>query len=238
MKRVHVSLHDVCPLFEPALDLALELCARVGVRPGLLVVPDFHGRGSLRRSPAFVEKLKRLAGLGSEIFLHGYYHRGDASRGGLGALWFQRLLSSSEAEFGALDLAIARRRIDDGLALFHELGLPVHGFVPPAWVMPKELLPLLATRGVRYSETHLEIFDPLADRAQPSLVLNFATRSRMRLHSSIAFTRWARPLSRLLPARIALHPGDVRSQVARREVEGLLSWGRGSFVTRAAELFT
>jgi hypothetical protein len=148
VKRVHVSLHDVCALFKPELDAALELCERVGVRPALLVVPDFHGRGSLRRTPAFVDKLKRLVDRGSEIF------------------------------------------------------------------------------------------DPLADRAQRSLVLNFATRSRMRLHSSIAFTRWARPLSRLLPARIALHPGDVRSQLARREVERLLRWGRGSFVAGASELFT
>jgi hypothetical protein len=103
--------------------------------------------------------------------------------------------------------------------------------------MPKALLPALAERGLRYCETHFEIFDPLARRARPSLVLNFATRTRIRLHSSIAFTRCARSLSRFVPARIALHPGDLRSRLARSEVERLLSWGRGCYVSRAGELF-
>src|SRR5690349_15063304 len=106
---VHVSIHDVSPAWEREIDVALEMTHAVGVRPALLVVPDFHGKAPLEKHPAFVERLRALEADGHEVFLHGYYHRARAfddperrHEGGLGARlrhgFAQRVVSASEAE--------------------------------------------------------------------------------------------------------------------------------------------
>jgi hypothetical protein len=46
----------------------------------------------------------------------------------------------------------------------------------------------------------------------------------------------ATAFSALAPTRIAIHPLDMRSPSLRRELERLLSWGRGRSVSRAREL--
>ena len=40
---VHVSIHDVTPAFAREIDVALTMAHRAGMRPALLVVPNFHG---------------------------------------------------------------------------------------------------------------------------------------------------------------------------------------------------
>ena len=44
---VHVSIHDVSPAWEREVDVALEMAHAAGVRPALLVVPNFHGRAPI-----------------------------------------------------------------------------------------------------------------------------------------------------------------------------------------------
>jgi predicted deacetylase len=121
--------------------------------------------------------------------------------------------------------------LDLGLGMFAELGLPLRGFVPPAWVFPKRLLPELASRGIRYTEDHFGVSDPVSGERRVSGVLNFATRSRLRLMCSTAYVRLARDVLRALPLRIAIHPADMRNPLALRETVRLLDWARGDFVS-------
>ncbi|MFZ5897125.1 MAG: DUF2334 domain-containing protein [Myxococcota bacterium] len=238
---VHVAIHDVCPPFGMEVDYAVRLCRARGTMPALLVVPNHHGAAPLADAPAFVRHVRALSAEGSQILLHGLYHSSQfraaaAPRGSFGRFWRQRVASAGEAEFGELDRAEAAARLDAGLRLFAELELPVHGFVPPAWILPRRLLPALAERNIRYTENHFGVFDPVSGRERPSLVMNFATRTRLRLLSSVAFTRVARLLRGKLPLRIAIHPGDMRNPLALRETVRLLDWARGHFVDRVDQL--
>jgi len=225
---ISVSIHDVSPAFEGEIDDALAACSEVGAKPALLVVPNFHGKWPLDRYPAFVDRLRGLASAGHEIILHGFFH---ASEGG--SFFAQKIASAGEAEFADLARDEGERRIDDGAKMLKELGLEPAGFIAPAWQMARWVLPALASRGFRYAEDHLHVYDPAAGRRKRSLVLNFASRTPARLWSSVAFVRAATPLRRVLRTRIAIHPGDMRSEFLRREVRRVLAAPRAFVDARA-----
>ena len=148
----------------------------------------------------------------------------------------QRVVSSNEAELASVPEGEGRARIAEGERLLHEAGLRIDGFVPPAWAMPGWLLGALGERGYRFTEDHLRVYDPQAGRSRASVVLNWASRSPARLLSTVAWcrsARWARPL---VPARIAIHPADMRVTLLRREIQGALEWARGDIVARGAGL--
>lgn len=253
---VHVSIHDVSPAWEREVDLALEMAHEAGVRPALLVVPDYHGRAPLSEHPAFIERLRALEADGHEIYLHGYYHRarkweehgrdrhtGDAMMArGLHArvrhAFAQKVVSAGEAEFSDVSREEALARLDAGERMLAAAGLTVTGFVAPAWSMPDWVLRLLGDRGYRFTEDHLRIHDPSTGRSRPSVVLNYASRTPTRLLSSVAWCRLARPTRRVLPARIAIHPADMRYALLRSEITSLLEWAAGDFVTTGCALFS
>ncbi len=245
---VHVSIHDVSPAWAPEIDVALDMAHAAGVNPALLVVPDFHGRAPLGEHPAFLERLRKLEASGHEIYLHGYYHRSrthdDPTRAerprGLDRLrhtFAQKVVSGSEAEFSDVSKEEALARLDAGEKTLRDAGLTIRGFVAPAWSMPAWVLSLLGTRGYRFTEDHLQIHDPQAEKSRVSVVLNYASRTPARLFSSVAWCRLARPARRLLPARIAIHPADMRFALLRGEVSSLLDWARGDFARTGTELF-
>ena len=236
--KVHVSLHDVSPAFSSEVTEAIELCETFGIKPALLVVPNHHGRAPLEDDEAFVEGLQSLQARGFETFLHGYFHRSDPTQGkGLRGFFRQKIVSAGEAEFAALDEREGTTRLDRGLELLERLKLRVDGFVAPAWSFSPWLLPALKKRAIRYTEDHLRIYDPAHDRVRASLVLNFATRSNRRLASTVFYCRAARPLGALLPTRIAIHPGDMRSKIAKHEVASLLAWAAKGTVVAGPGLF-
>ena len=240
---VYVSIHDVSPAWSAELEDALHMCARVDVRPGLLVVPDYHRRAALQHSPSFCQRLRDLQHQGHDILLHGFFHEGQQAHGGasirsrLGWLIAQRLMTAGEAELHDLNIEEGRARVEDGERVLREAGLRVDGYVAPGWSMPPWLVPLLAARGYRYSEDHLRIYDPVGRRARPSVVLNWATRSPGRVLSTIAWCRIARHARGFVPARIAIHPADLRVLAVRREIARLLEWAKGDCLEHAAELF-
>jgi uncharacterized protein len=241
---VHVSIHDVSPAWEREVDDALELAHAASVKPALLVVPDFHGRAPLVDHPRYVDRLRKLQTEGHEIYLHGYYHRARAlhehdetSRPSRARYFFaQRVVSGGEAEFSDLSMAEAAARLDAGERMLRDAGLAIDGFVAPAWSMPRGVLGLLGERGYGYTEDHLRVYDPVARSARPSLVLNFASRTPLRLLSTALYCRLARPARRMLPTRIAIHPADMRFLLLRREVGDLLAWASGDFVERGKDL--
>jgi uncharacterized protein len=273
---IHVSIHDVSPVWEREVDVALEMAHEAGVRPALLVVPDYHGRAPLSDHPAYIDRLRELEADNHEIYLHGYYHRarkwneaererdttsksqlgvpavsrlGQESakptpRGGWGGAprlrhaFAQKVVSASEAEFSDVSRDEALARLDDGERMLKDAGLTIRGFVAPAWSMPSWVLELLGERGYRFTEDHLRVHDPAAGASRPSVVLNYASRTPARLLSSVAWCRLARPARRFLPARIAIHPADMRYALLRAEVASLLDWGADDFVDSGSALFS
>jgi predicted deacetylase len=238
---VHVSVHDVSPATADEVERALAMCAAVGARPALLIVPNFHGESPLLDDGPFCARLRELQATGHEIYLHGFFHHSApryAPRAGNPLAWIfaQRVVSSGEAEMSDVSPDEGAARIEEGERILRTAGLRVDGFVAPAWSMPSWLLPQLAARGCRFTEDHLRVYDPAAGRARASVVLNWASRSPGRLLTTIAWCRAAKYARILVPARIAIHPADMRFSVLRREVERLLAWARGDIVQRGAEL--
>jgi predicted deacetylase len=240
---VHVSIHDVSPLWVHEVEAALELCGSVGARAALLVVPNLHGRSPLLGDESFCKRLRALQARGHEVYLHGFYHRSREQHDGTGAsnrlawLFAQRVVSSGEAEMSDVSAQEGRRRLDEGERVLQAAGLRIDGFVPPAWSMPRWLRPALAARGCRYTEDHLRVYDPATTRGRASVLLNWASRSPARLLSSVAWCRAARLAHAVVPARIAIHPADMRFLLLRREVAQTLAWARGDIVGRGLDLF-
>jgi uncharacterized protein len=239
---VHVSIHDVSPVWAREIEDALALCQEHGIRPALLTVPNFHNRARLEDSPAFCKRLRDLQADGHEVFLHGYLHRSsptyDPATGASRWAWLfaQRVVSGGEAEMSDVPEAEGRKRVEAGERTLREAGLRIDGFVAPAWSMPRWLLPWLGTRGYRFCEDHLRVYDPAAGRSRASVILNWATRSPARLLSTVAWCRTARHARVLLPTRIAIHPADMSYLLVRREIERLLVWARGDVVARGSDL--
>ena len=143
--RVHVSIHDVSPAWDAEVEHALHMCADVGIKPGLLVVPNFHGRAPLAESPRYAARLRALQAEGHEVFLHGFFHRargaeegpkGDGRPGRVAHAFAQKVVSAGEAEFSDVTRAEARERLDEGIRVLEGAGLSLDGFVPPAWSSP------------------------------------------------------------------------------------------------------
>jgi predicted deacetylase len=242
---VHVSIHDVSPAWRAEVEVALEAAHAHGVKPALLVVPDFHGRASLSDHPDYCDRLRELQADGHEIYLHGYYHQArsfDETRAGGGSVararhaFAQKVVSGGEAEFSDVSRDEAIHRLDEGERMLRDAGLAIRGFVAPAWSMPAWVHALLGERGYGFTEDHTRVYDPAKKRSRASVVLNYASRTPGRLLSSVAWCRIARPARRLLPARIAIHPADMRYALLRSEIASLLDWADGDFVTTGAEL--
>jgi uncharacterized protein len=240
---VHVSIHDVSPAWSEEVEAALALCASMGVRPALLVVPNFHGRAPLLEDARFCARLRDLQAAGHEIYLHGFLHQSGASYdpartpSRLGWLFAQRVASGGEAEMSDVSASEGRARLEEGERMLLAAQLNIDGFVAPAWSMPPWLLPLLGERGYRFTEDHLRVYDPAAGGARASVVLNWATRSPARLASTLAWCRIAKYGRAFAPARIAIHPADMRYRIVRREIESLLAWAAGDVVARGTDLF-
>ena len=215
MRRVLVTLHDVTPRHETAIDRMLALLARLAVPPvPLLVVPDFHGQWPLDRHPGFADRLRAWREAGHELVLHGYWHRelpSDSVRGGFGDGLRRGLLTGGEGEFLALDSSATGARLDEGLAMWERAGLgaPPAGFIPPAWLHNDALDAQLWNRGFQWTEDHAGL--RYRDGAVlPNPVISWASRDRIRRLGSrvvcptLEFTWRAKPV-----VRIALHPHDL-----------------------------
>ncbi len=243
---VHVSIHDVSPLWEREVDVALEMCHAVGAKPALLVVPNFHGKAPLHAAPAYAKRLRTLRDDGHEIILHGLFHKsrpadaaveGQGRPRGLRWHYAQKVVSGGEAEFSDVTEEEADLRLDEGEAILATAGLTPTGFIPPAWSMPPWLLPKLGRRGYTFCEDHLYAYNPAEGTRQTTVVLNYASRTPGRLFSSVAWCRIAKYARLAVPARIAIHPADMRYALLRHEVESLLAWGRGDFTESSRGLF-
>jgi predicted deacetylase len=209
-RRLLASIHDVGPRFEREVDLLADRLSRHlgGPRFAMLVVPDHWGQAPLVGARAFQARLREWAAGGVEMFVHGWTHRDDSSAPGFKA----KHMTAGEGEFSALPQAEALRRMTEGRALIEDItGRPVAGFIAPAWLYSPGAMAALGEAGFPMAEDHLRVWRP-ADGAvlAKGPVVTWASRSRGRIRSSLAFARIARiALKPLRTLRIAVHPGDT-----------------------------
>ncbi len=234
---IHVSIHDVSPRWRDEVETAIGWCRDVGVKPGLLVVPDFHHRFPLGEDPAYCARIRALADEGHELFLHGYHHLSPQGEG-VGHFVAQRVVSAGEAEFAAYEAREGEALLDRGLDLFRSLGFAIKGFVPPAWARRAWLMPALRARGIDYVEDQLFAYRPVHEERVFAPAINFASRTLGRRVSSVAYARVARNWRRVgFGVRVAIHPADLHHAWLVDETRSLLAWAKGRTTDTVASLF-
>ena len=215
------SVHDVSPRFESELDRLLDILApSVGERLAMLVVPNHWGDAPIVPGSSFATRLRRWADGGTEIFLHGYFHRDRARHGGARERFKAAVMTAGEGEFLGLSREQASSRIAEGRALLEGvIGRRIDGFVAPAWLYGRGALAALADCSVPIAEDHLRVWSPRTD-AQLAWgpVITWASRTRARLASSLVAAAALRraPLEVL---RVGVHPPDCRHPALVRSIE-------------------
>jgi predicted deacetylase len=215
-----VSIHDVSPAQETSVLRLWELCARRGVTPALLVVPNWHGEWPLEDHPRFINWVRARAGDGAEIVLHGERHDENGLPRGLRDHWRAWGKTDGEGEFLTLDGPSARERLNRALSLVRELGLEPTGFVPPAWLAREATYAAAAALGLAFSEDDHCIRLLTSGRQVSSPVIRWSTRTSLRAWGSVAVAegRWVLQRNAAYP-RIALHPRDLDHRATARSVE-------------------
>jgi uncharacterized protein len=205
-----VSIHDVTPALEEGVLRLWRLCAGRGVRPALLVVPDWHGEWPLEDHPSFVAWLRARASEGVEIVLHGERHDEFALPRSFADSLRALGRTAREGEFLTLDANAARARIERGLGRLRALGLRPVGFVPPAWLAREEGHEAVARAGLGFSEDDRAIHLYPSRRRLPSPVVRWSARTPVMAWGSVlvAHGRWALQGRTRFP-RLALHPQDL-----------------------------
>jgi predicted deacetylase len=217
------SIHDVGPRFESEVDRLVDrLEAHVGSgRFAMLVVPDHWGEAPLSQAPVFAAKLRRWADTGVEMFLHGWSHRDDSAHAGTAA-WKAKHMTAGEGEFLGLDHAEATRRLRAGRAVVEDaIGRPVAGFIAPAWLYGPEAREAVASEGFALAEDHMQVWEPASGAVLVrGPVVTWASRSRARIMSSLAFAAVARlALQPLRVVRVAVHSGDTHVPALLRSID-------------------
>jgi len=209
-----VSIHDVTPALADGVARLWALCAVRGVRPALLVVPDWHGAWPLEAHADFVAWLRARVADGAEIVLHGERHDEVGLPRGLGDALRAWGRTAHEGEFLTLHGPAAGERIARGRARLRAVGLEPVGFVPPAWLARDEGHRAAGASGLGFSEDDSSIYLFPSGRRLAAPVVRWSGRSAARAWGSVAVARarWA-VQGRTPLARIALHPQDLRHRV-------------------------
>lgn len=241
-RRLVVAIHDVSPRAEAAVDRLADLvAARLG--PGacaMLVVPDHWRQAPVRGNAAFARRLRAWRAAGVEMLLHGWSHRDESAHSGWAERFRARHMTAGEGEFLGLDRGEALARLRDGRALLEDiLGEPVTGFVAPAWLYGEGAKLALIDGGFTLAEDHMQVWNPATGAVLArGPVISWASRSKGRIASSLAFARVAPLLlARQRLVRIALHPGDVTVPALVDSIERTLDhFAQRREVTRYADL--
>ncbi len=214
-KLLLTSIHDVGPRSEAQVErLRAHLGAQVPLdKVAMLVVPDHWGEAPLRAGTPFATRLRGWAEAGTEMFVHGWYHRDTVAHEGFAARMKAKHMTASEGEFLGLDEMEAYRRMTQGRALIEDIiGRPVAGFIAPAWLYGPGAHAAMARAGFALAEDHWRVWRPGQEGAPLARgpVVTWASRSRARIASSL-LAAWALPpVLRFKPvARLAVHPGDT-----------------------------
>src|SRR5689334_20676446 len=156
------SIHDVSPRFEGEVDGLLDLLApHVGSRLAMLVVPDHWNSAPIVPGSPFATRLRKWAGDGIEMFLHGFTHRDEAEYDGKADRFRARLMTASEGEFLGLPYGEASARFARGRDLIQDvIGKPITGFIAPAWLYGTGAHDALRDADVTVAEDHMRVWSP------------------------------------------------------------------------------
>jgi predicted deacetylase len=219
------SIHDVSPRFESEVDSLVEMLAtHVGSRIALLVVPNHWGDAPIVQGSAFARRLREWAAEGMEVFLHGHFHRDDASHIASTARLRAKYMTAGEGEFLGLSQADASARIREGRSLIEDIiGRPIDGFVAPAWLYGTGALQALSDEGVPLAEDHFRVWSPATGRKLAGgPVITWASRTKLRLASSLLAAAALRQVP-LKTLRVGVHPPDIRHPSLIRSIERTFS---------------
>ena len=222
MKLV-VAIHDVTPAHDANVRRLWQMCVDRGLRPALLVVPNWHGVYPLAAHDDFSLWCRDAAALGAEVLLHGGRH----DEIGATRRWRDELRAfgrtAREGEFLTLSKNAARRRIDDGLASLRAIGLDPIGFVAPAWLARAECRDAITEAGLSVSEDDRAVYLHRRGARLRSPVVRWSARASWRARTSAVVATVATWRFREHPlVRIALHPQDLADPVAATSVERAL----------------
>ena len=207
-----VSVHDIAPATRERSARIIDELERAGVRCcSLLVVPNYHNRGSSFADRQFVGWLRQLEAAGHEIVMHGYFHERPLSGAeNLRDRLITRVYTNREGEFYDLSYDEALRRISQARDEFRNAGLKPHGFIAPAWLLSTEGERAARDCELEYTTRLRTVRDLRHERSYHARSLVYSVRNQWRRNVSrfwnaALFRRCA--YSPLL--RISLHPVDV-----------------------------
>lgn len=209
-----VSLHDVAPRTRDVSQNILETLRDTGVRTtSLLVVPNYHEKGSATEDKSFVSWLRDLEERGHEIVIHGYFHERPRRSGeGMREKFVTRFYTQDEGEFFDLDYEESLARISKARDEFKAARLSPIGFVAPAWLLSNAAECAARDAGMQYTTRIDSVVDLLTDERESTRSLVYSTRSRWRRAASLG---WNAALARILQmrdlARISIHPADFEA---------------------------
>lgn len=217
---VLVSIHDVAPPFTRQLHELWSRCLGVGVRPALLVVPNWHGAHPIERDRRFLDWLLARVEQGARVFLHGERHDEVGNVRSIADTCRAVGRTAREGEFLSLEYAAARGRIERGLQVLAHCGLVPIGFIPPAWLARAATREAARDAGLAITEDERRVYLLQERRALVAPALRWSRRSTWRAHASalVAEGRWRTQRGAPL-VRLALHPTDVDHPVTRRSLD-------------------
>lgn len=208
-----VSVHDVAPTTRTAVEKILADLSRHHVPVcSLLVVPNYHHRGSSTEDRGFVRWLQDLEAQGHEIVIHGYFHERPRRNGeGLREKFFTRTYTNGEGEFYDLDYEEALRRITQARSEFAGAGLTPRGFIAPAWLLGPEAERAAAEAEMEYTTLLTGVRDLRSGDNFSARTLVYSVRSGWRRTASLVWNgALARQLAGAPLARVSIHPPDLK----------------------------
>jgi uncharacterized protein len=206
-----VSVHDVAPATRAVVEkIVTDLSHHRVPICSLLVVPNYHHRGSSMDDRSFVRWLQDLEAQGHEIVIHGYFHQRPRREGErLREKFFTRFYTNDEGEFYDLGYDEAFRRITQARDEFTKAGLKPRGFVAPAWLLGSAAERAAIEAEMEYTTRLTGVRDLRFGDVFPARTLVYSVRSGWRRGASLAWNGvLARQLAGALLARISIHPSD------------------------------
>lgn len=206
-----VSVHDVAPVTKAAAEKIMTELSHHQVKVfSLLVVPNYHHRGSSMEDPAFVRWLRDLEAQGHEIVIHGYFHeRPRRARETLRGMFLTRFYTNDEGEFYDLDYEEAFRRITRARDEFVKAGLQPRGFVAPAWLLSAAGEKAATAAEMEYTTRLTGVRDLRFGDNFHARALTYSVRSSWRRAVSLMWnSALARQIAATRLARVSIHPPD------------------------------
>jgi len=222
-----IAIHDVSPATWRECRELLALVEHAGGCPvSLLVIPHYHHRATMLDDRPFQRAMEQRLARGDELVLHGMFHVDAApAPRTLRAFLERRVLTRSEGEFAALSRDAAASRIAGGIAMFEALGWPLHGFVPPAWLMSEAARAALAAcnHPFKYMTVRRGLWRLPSWRFERTANLCYSPDSALRRALSACAIHHELRRARTTPLlRISLHPQDARVPSVLRHWDQLI----------------